>query len=213
MQFVRSLSVAFIALSLTPNANAEQTFKSPAEVYAAAQASVRKGDYVGLSNCLTGDSLEMWSWITVIMSQSARQQLEKDADESIDVTPESIDTVLAAHGLSKEKINRAVLLSLAKPKAERGKVFSTALKDVKHKPRFIVDAFLELQKMKVDSRKFDPIRMFEWIMPDFVDLLVDGKSAKAQVPQPESAKKRVRTVQFRKDGGGWLIYFPMDFRK
>ena len=189
-----------------------QSFKSPADVYAAAQSAVRKKDYGTLCNCLTGDSLEMWAWMTAIFSQSARQQLEEDGDKSIGVTPTSIDRILSAHSLSTQKIKRAVFLSLAKPENERGKVFSDALKGVKHKPRFVVDVYLEIRKMKTDLSRADPMLIFGFIRPDFYDLVVNGDQATAQVNQLIGDKKKVRTIQFRREGNGWLIYFPMDFR-
>jgi hypothetical protein len=200
-------TILLAVATFAPTLRGDQPYQSPGEVYTSVQAAIRNSDCHALGDCLTADSMEVWAWATAITAHSWKNGHLSESDAA-----RSIDAVFSRHGISSQKLVDAVFKLRVTAEEKRGEVLSEALQGVKHKPRFIFDAYVQM--LELDKRmaaQLAPIEIVKWMQPDFVGMTIDGDQASAKVPQPEGSGPPVREVLFRKGNNGWLVHFPMNF--
>lgn len=202
------------ALAALPAAEAGErggkVYKTPQEAFAALRAAAKKEDVRGMTQTLTRDTVDKMTGglvFAALFIKGLTEAFGKDdkTGKSKEVV-ESIDKLLAKHGLTKEKVD-----ALEKQKDQSGKkgdpkeMEAAMLKLaglIKDRPGFLED-FMKVVKKMPGKQEGSPFS--ELAGAELKDLKVEGNTATGTVVSMKGGKEKRDPVRFKKEGDGWKI--------
>jgi hypothetical protein len=199
---LRTLVAVFLMSSIARAM--EEGYRSPQEVYHAAQQKYQQRDFAGVSSCFTCDSMRTWSAVALINAFVFVEKLEKRGEETL-ADRQAIESILSAHGTSMTRFGKVAWKSyFAFTKKQTSKFIDEVVRDIKDHPRFFHDMMTELAKHDQNQDKFEPM-IYEFLAFEFSELELKQDRAVAKVQVLHGDKSTKKHVAFHKTEKGWLI--------
>jgi hypothetical protein len=176
-----------------------KVYKTPQEVFEAARAAGKKGDWKTVASCLTEKSRDQLAGQAVGLALIFKAFAGFDKTGKAKELVKQVDEVLAKHGLTQEKLDA---LKGAKPKGaeESAKALQKLLGPVKDRNAFIGDLMGVLNKFGGKKENlFDA---------ELKDVKIDGDNATGTVIGKKAGKEQRETFKFKKVGGSWKMEPP-----
>ncbi|MCE9546435.1 MAG: hypothetical protein K8T25_13090 [Planctomycetia bacterium] len=189
--------------------HAAVSYKSPQEVFDAANSSVEKKDYQGFCQCLTADTQDQMAGFLVLGPLSLEKMMmalppQPSAIEAIS----RIDKVFQQHGVDTGKIDLEALGKFPqKTPAEKSEEVKRLAAGIKDKPAFISDMILAMESNAKSQGNFIQSRL-PFGNSRLEDLKIEGDSATGTAVDKTNGQKT--PVTFSKVNEGWLISRQLD---
>jgi Domain of unknown function (DUF4878) len=176
----------------------DKVYKSPQDVFDAAQSAIKKDDYKAFFGMVTPDSQKMMAGQLVLMGAMIKRFADLDPSGKAKEMLKPIDELMTKHGVTEEALKKV------KPDTDKSKA-SRAMGDlVKDRPGFVAGMMKILDKNTPPGKeKSKPFQDAE-----LKDVKVEGDKAKGTVVTKKDDKEKKEPIEFVKIGDSWKIVVP-----
>ncbi len=192
------LAAAAVVVQAAP-ATAPVVYKTPNEVFAAAQEAQKKEDFKAFYECLTPDSQKLMTGQVVLTGAMLKGLAALDKTGKAGEAVKALEVVFKKHGVTEESLKN---IPPAKDAKDAAKTLRSLAALVKDPPTFFGDFITTMNK--VNGQKGKP----PFTDATLAEVKVTGDKAAAMIVHKADGKEHKEPAEFQKVGMSWKIVMP-----